>query len=225
MQIIIDAHVHIYDCFDLSDLPERSALLLTERPSENFFEKSRTDPNFAQRDETCLTRSSMYLFAGSQLITREGLEVHALLCAKKFEERKPIRDLICKIQDSGALACLPFSPGKWLGPRGKIVEDLLEQSKPGELFFSDSRLRPALWRSSHLKRAHERGFAILRGSDPLPYRGEERAIGSYGTVLNLDLQGSSPTEALKSALSSSTASSHGRNPIVAANWLRALLRM
>lgn len=124
----------------------------------------------------------LYILAGRQIVTKEGLEVLCLASTHFIEDRKwPAGDVIKSINDHGGVAAINWAPGKWFFKRGQVVRKSLEQHSPESLLICDTALRTNLWpRPELMKTAEKKGFKIIAGSDPLPFHGEERYVGSYG---------------------------------------------
>lgn len=158
----------------------------------------------AERASVCLTSrndSPLVAIAGRQIVSRERLEVLALGTCQQFESGKATETLIRDIAEAGALPVLPWGVGKWLGRRGRLVEELIEDPTLPPFFLGDSAHRPALWpRPSQFRRAEERGIKNLPGSDPLPFPNEARRVGRFGVVLNESLDLETPAQDLKRKL-------------------------
>lgn len=157
--ILVDAHVHLYDCFDLeicfssaylnfNNEAERlgqgndfvGILLLAETPrdkwfhhlSENaegkrlpcdketggwkFYRTGETGSLYARSDDN----RRLFVIAGQQFVTREGLEVLALATTHSFPEGLPIEKATASVRDAGGIPVVPWGFGKWLGRRGAV---------------------------------------------------------------------------------------------------------
>jgi hypothetical protein len=145
----------------------------------------------------------IYLLAGRQVRTREGLEVLGLLGGEGFPDGLPFDQALARVRWSGAVTVVPWGFGKWWFHRGGLVERVLRRAEPGELFLGDNsgrlrgRARPWLFRL-----AEARGLAVLPGSDPLPFPGCARLAGSYGFVLDGPFDGGRPVSSLRRLLTS-----------------------
>lgn len=231
--VIADAHVHFYDCFDLTAFLDSAAasfrdgarqlslpaetpgvLLLTERAQEDYFRLwSAGDVAAADRwslqrtDEECslVARRSdgaeLYLVAGSQIATGDGLEVLALATTREFPDGRSFRETLDSVLESGAMTVLPWGFGKWSLERGARVADAIDAASPDALFLGDNanRLR---WgsRPKLFDVASDRGFRILPGSDPLPFARHTHRAGSYGFAVPAALDGARPAESLREGL-------------------------
>jgi len=187
------------------------AIFLVERSGFNFFDdlrEGKISPGVEFRveespEEECLkiTRrhegaDPLYVIAGRQLTTYEGLEVLALAGRPAIEDGHAVGTIIEAVLGYGAVAVLNWAPGKWLFQRGRIVRRLIEQSVPGEICLADSALRP--WGvpiSALMRMGIKEGLHLLLGTDPFPFAGEERTIGTCGVLIE---EGFDPQEPVSS---------------------------
>lgn len=225
--ILVDAHVHIYDCFDLekffdaayanfksaaeqlshgSDLT--GILLLAETSKDDWFQrladyadgnelpegKDTGNWNFRRADEahSLLAESgdskNLILIAGRQIVAREGLEILALFTTERFEDGAPIEKLIDDIIDKDAVPVIPWGVGKWFGNRGKVVKKIIENHNNALFYLGDNGNRPVFWPQPKLfRQAGQRGIQVLPGSDPLPFVSESVRAGSYGFVMQTQI--------------------------------------
>jgi hypothetical protein len=124
------------------------------------------------------------VIAARQLVTRERLEVLALGTRAVLAEGRSLDATLADVRTAGATAVLPWSPGKWLGARGRLVAATLERCAGEGVLVADSSLRPrGLPLPALLRRARRLGIGLVAGSDPLPPRGEERHAGRYGVIV------------------------------------------
>ena len=143
----------------------------------------------------------LILVAGRQITTSEGLEVLALTVGSQVADGKPIAEVISAVRAAGGIPVLSWAPGKWTFGRGRIVADLIEHGAPGEFLIGDTTLRPAPMAEPLLmRRARRRGFKIVAGSDPLPIKGEETLVGSYGIACEAELDAQRPVSPLRRML-------------------------
>jgi hypothetical protein len=199
--MLADTHVHIYPFYDLglffssafrnldTDPEAELRLFLTERFDCNAYQeicrREQIGEFRVERQERCITVISpigreLSVHPGWQVITRERLEVLALdTLEKRPAEGVETERLIQELGEQGVFTILPWSLGKWSGERGRLVERLIKDEQLkfalGDPGHRGVALEPQLFR---LGREH--GRTILRGSDPLPLKGEERRVGSYG---------------------------------------------
>ncbi|MBN1349498.1 hypothetical protein JXJ21_08825 [candidate division KSB1 bacterium] len=196
-------------------------LLLTERYDCTVFEQLRESPRkFAGRGLAISATSepealrltfnqagTLYLIVGRQVVARENLEILALATGAYLDDRTyPVIDLVKKVNDANGIAVLNWAPGKWFFSRGDVVKKALDQFSPAELLLGDTSLRTTLWRTPGLmKRAQAAGFRVIAGSDPLPFPGEEKFVGSYGFSIAGEFDAEKPVASLRSLLKNSSA--------------------
>lgn len=223
----IDAHVHIYPCYDLrtaldslranlaaSGSGECCMAFLAERSDCHFFAECRERvallPGARIRVEdkgnVLLMREEgypdLYFFPGRQITTRERLEILALVTDRSVPDGLPAQEVIARVRENGGVAVVNWAPGKWFFERGKIVENLLAMNRPGTLLVGDTSLRPQGWPMPLLmKRARAMGFGLVAGSDPLPFPGEERVLGSYGMEVAAPFDPADPAVSVRTILS------------------------
>ncbi|MDD4872650.1 MAG: hypothetical protein PHR77_19030 [Kiritimatiellae bacterium] len=188
------------------------AIFLTERRDCSFFKQlkegnlplSKNNYTIEQclEDNVILVRdvqgNSLYVFAGRQIITSERLEVLSLAADLGLPDGQNIDDVIKNVLLDGGIPVLPWSPGKWFGGRGRIVEKVLHSFSPSQLLIGDTSLRPLGWpEPSLVKYAMSHGFKVIAGSDPLPFAGEERVVGKYGIVCEMDFDTNKPLSAIR----------------------------
>jgi len=246
--IIVDAHVHIYNCFDADVLLEAAAtnfrcaarnaglstaytgvLLLSETIRDNWFQQTRESIQSGQAsmqensrhwqinetpDKTVLkaTRRGndadnfqgveyIYIMAGRQIITSEGLEVLALATDSVFNDGLPLVSLLDVIRERNALPVLPWAVGKWLGKRGEILSAILKNDAQIDLCLGDNSGRPVFWRNPrHFKQALAKNMHLLPGTDPLPFSSEAGRVGSFGFMMEAELSNTQPSTDLKQLL-------------------------
>lgn len=119
---------------------------------------------------------------GQQLITSEGLEVLGMGYDATLKSGLTLSSTIAKIRHAGGWSLLAWGVGKWLGRRGRLVNDLIIAERGStDIMLADNGGRPWFWvRVPQFEIAKAEGMRILAGTDPLPLRGEEYRIGSYG---------------------------------------------
>ncbi len=195
----IDAHIHVYQCFDESimldaasdhvagyDRGEGTAVLaLTELRAYHRFRAWRDrgqvgrwtltqagEPAvlFATRDDG----RAMVILAGRQIVTQGRLGVLAIGADAEFADDQPVQNSIDATREAGAMAVLSYGIGKWRGARGRIIDAFIESAVPGELALGEIAARPFAHRPPRqFVRAAERGLTILPGSDPLIIRSNQ----------------------------------------------------
>jgi hypothetical protein len=238
--LLVDAHVHIYDCFNLQTFLEAAYLnfkthadrfrhgdrfsgilllaetskdnrfhhlfryqggndLLGDRPTDtwDFHRTAEAESLIAQSDEN----RELFLIAGRQIVTAEGLEVLALATTATYSDGLPIKEFFESVRERNEIPVIPWGVGKWLGRRGKIVSAFV-RAEAGKLFYlGDNSGRPFFWRRPiNFKIAEDLNVPILPGSDPLPFRSEQKRGGSYGFAVDTTINPLKPAECLRALL-------------------------
>ena len=143
----------------------------------------------------------LFLLAGRQIVTAERREVLALATTAKIRDGLSLLETVDTVRHQGGLAVLPWGAGKWLGKRGRLVEEFLKNANPEHLFVGDNGGRPIFWpRPSQFNTAASRSIRLLPGSDPLSLPGEMERIGSYGAMVEGKCSDDYPAESLKGLL-------------------------
>ena len=238
--ILVDAHVHIYSCFELTKFfdaarnnfrqaainlgnnqPYAAILLLAETSKDNYFDYLASlaqDNQKLSADWTIKTTSEssslilchsqgqvLYLIAGRQIVTAENLEVLSLIGKRKIEDGKPLSRVVQETVDAGAIPIIPWGVGKWLGTRGKIIEEFLDKQNFPYLFLGDNSGRPSFWLEPHyFQLAEKQGIKTLAGSDPLPLTSEFCRPGSFGFAVYETVDAKTPAQSIKQILLKST---------------------
>lgn len=249
--ILVDAHVHIYDSFELGEMLNAArlnfsnvandmglasevmgVLLLTETKNDNWFQYAREmcekqqsllaadkgwelqlTPDSAvllavqkkegHGDETLPDGMQIFIVAGRQIVTAEGLELLALVTDQTFQDGLPVSLALEAVRASGAIPVFPWAVGKWLGKRGKVLAELISRESHDGLFLGDNSGRPVFWRNpSHFKQARALNMHILPGTDPLPFANEAVRVGSFGFAVHGRLSKEQPVIDLKELLCS-----------------------
>ncbi len=196
-------------------------LLLAEGKENNVFStlyknttvESKINPrgwNFVSTGETnsilaVQNEKQLLLIAGRQLISSEKLELLSLFCPKIFPDNKySLNELAKLVTNAGGIPLLAWGVGKWLGQRGRIIQEFLKNPPVPVFFVGDNGNRPLFWRYPKLLvQAEEQGVPSLSGSDPLPIADHDLRAGSYGGGLdNVDLSTKHPADDLSQLLSS-----------------------
>lgn len=143
----------------------------------------------------------LVLVAGQQIVTSEGIEVLALTSPDRIADGTPVGDVLDELCSREIPAVLPWGVGKWIGARGQIVRDLLENRDAPGWMLGDNAGRPSLWPTPPLFRTSAgTGRPVLPGTDPLPLPGAEHGIGLYGFELSGTLSEEAPAEDLRRRL-------------------------
>jgi hypothetical protein len=226
MQLIGDAHVHVYPFYSprlALDTLRRNLVALDRNAICLAFLAERADcrffADFARNGARLLDAPveldvlgeclvlrernfpDLFLFAGRQIVTRERVEILALTTDVAPPDGLPAADTVGRIQESGGIPVISWAPGKWFFARKKVVADLLERFAPGSLLVGDTSLRPRGWLMPALmKQALADGFGLVAGSDPLPVPGEEAVMGTYGIEVDAPFAVSDPVNSVRAML-------------------------
>jgi hypothetical protein len=234
--LLVDAHVHVYDCFDISKLLdaairnfERAAnnlglnegftgvLLLAETSRDNWFQQAKlldggSNWSIEQTSDKVVlharqinqkpgNKNGLYIMAGRQIATDEGLELLALVTDCSFEDGLPIAESLSAVRKQDAIPVVPWAVGKWLGKRGKLLSKLLADEENRDLCLGDNSGRPVFWRNPvHFSLAKKSSMRLLPGTDPLPFSSEEDRVGSFGFMTQGKLTKSKPSADFKKLL-------------------------
>ena len=214
IRIHLDAHAHVYPFHDvprlllaaLGHMPriaptDLRVLCLAERADCSFFQAlaqdeirlpgdrwriAAWDPAGGVKIRHLPDHRDIWILAGRQIVPAERIEVCALFSDEPIPDGQPARDTIRAILAAGGLPALDWAPGKWLFGRGKLVRALVKEFPPAQLALVDTSLRPFGWPAPRLYSAARRqGRAVLAGSDPLPFLGEEELAGAYHCTLSI----------------------------------------
>ena len=193
-------------------------MLLSEAGGLHYFRKlqtlarsSKDTPPVSWRVEESDEEFSLFIYhndfpsmrlivaAGRQLITKEKLELLALLTEQEFEDGMTLETGVKAVSEAGGIPVCPWGVGKWMGARGEILSTYMVHQD--ELFFlGDSGGRPSFWPQPSLLKADSVKTKILSGSDPLPLIGEEIKVGSFGTYIDCECPKERPVTFLKELL-------------------------
>jgi hypothetical protein len=187
--------------------------LLVERSDASFFDQINQSPKNYENNELKFKKGSddltivveqngqsiLYIFAGRQLVTKEGLEVLSLISNLNIPDRqKSIDEVIQDVTDSGGIPALNWAPGKWFFSRGKVIARQIQEKSPTDFFLGETTLRHTLWPEPKLvNHARNKGFSVIAGSDPLPFKGEENGIGSFGFLIEGEFDSENPAQSLR----------------------------
>ena len=121
------------------------------------------------------------IVAGRQIVTAEKLEVLGVGTAGDWRDGRPIRETIDALLRSNAVPVLPWGFGKWLGRRGRIVRNLIDEYRRSSLYLGDNSGRLGIApEPGEFCLAGQAGIAVLPGSDTLPFSSEVSKTASFG---------------------------------------------
>jgi hypothetical protein len=224
----VDAHVHLHRLEDVPATfdaaatnfqraaPRRDgllgALLLTQTGRERVFESLAGHDRIGDwqlarvegEPQTQVARRGAHAVAvicGRQVRADDGLEVAALGTCRSFADGRPFEASLAEVLGSGAIAAIPWGFGKWSGIRGRKVASIMTQHEKGRVFLGDSGGRVGLGGEPALiRRARKVGIPVLAGTDPFPFAGDHRRVGSFGFLANVEPDPRGPWRALRAWL-------------------------
>jgi hypothetical protein len=142
----------------------------------------------------------LWIMAGRQVATTDGLEVLALLTTERLDEPLDLHAAIAATRAAGAIPVIPWGFGKWTFRRGATVAAALRataRGTPRHLFLGDNGGRPRAAPAPRLLREAARtDVVILPGSDPLPFADHQSRVGSFGFIAHVALGDAAPARRL-----------------------------
>jgi len=122
----------------------------------------------------------LYVFCARQVNTLEKIEVVVVGCREPIPSGLPLDQYIDKYAED-YLVILPWGVGKWLGNRGKLISELINNDSA--FILGDNGGRPKIWsKVPQFDQANEQDLPILAGSDPLPVSSFSNRAASYGCI-------------------------------------------
>ena len=144
---------------------------------------------------------NLFIVAGRQVACREGLEVLVLGTTRKFEDGRPIRELLRETEALRVPRVIPWGPGKWLFSRGRLLNQLLQEFRKPTLFLGDEGGRPGFWGyPAHFALGARLGVRDLPGTDPLPFSHDVGKVGRMGFRVPIALDRRRPAASLLRSL-------------------------
>jgi hypothetical protein len=157
------------------------SLCIVDRAGEEGFARAVESNQGAHNDSV-----QIELVPGAQIVTKERIEVLSLGRRVIGADRLSLEETVARIWDDGGFPVIPWSPGKWLGGRGRVIDQFLELSGSCRYGFGDIPMRPRFCLNNRfLKYAESHYLPILAGSDPLPIPGDESVVGMYCSAVTL----------------------------------------
>lgn len=157
------------------------------------------------KNEPCsfLARSqdrSLLVITGSQINTREGLEVLVIGNTDYIKDGLSINSILEQNRE-GMLTIIPWAVGKWLGKRGSILSKLMDTVNVNNFLLGDNAGRPWLWKNiSQFNIAAHNSLPVLAGSDPLPLDKHYQKSGTYGNLIELKFDLENPLASIVEAI-------------------------
>lgn len=148
-------------------------------------------------------KKQIVLIAGRQLISSEKLELLSLFSPKIFPDNTySLDELAALVTNEGGIPLLAWGVGKWLGKRGKVVKQFIQEPPVPQFFVGDNGNRPVFWPYPEiLAQAEKQNIMSLAGSDPLPITNHEQRAGTYGVGFDTNtLQPEQPAAELRRLL-------------------------
>jgi hypothetical protein len=146
------------------------------------------------------------IVAGRQVACREGLEVLVIGTTRRFQDGRPIREVLTETDALGVPRVIPWGPGKWFFRRGRLLKELLLEFRKPTLFLGDEGGRPGFWGyPTCFERAARLGVRDLPGTDPLPFPHDVKKVGRMGFRIRLELDATRPAASLLHALTQGVA--------------------
>lgn len=144
------------------------------------------------------TEANLWLIHGAQYRAAEGFEVLSPLISDVAKDGQSARDIINQVLERQEPVVLPWSLGKWWGPRGEALRGLLENLQSSErlVFLGDIPMRRF---GGELGRNYF-GLPSVFGSDPLPWREEVRVVGSFASKGRGEWSNERPLESVREIL-------------------------
>ena len=231
----VDAHVHFHSLERVPSTLDAAAhnfhgagarqegllgaLLLTEAAGEAVFEALKGSVpevggwRFTQapcEEQSLIARrekEAIAIICGRQVRAADGLEVLALGTCEQFPEGLPFSQAVETVRQSGALAAIPWGFGKWTGARAQRVRAMLASTDPADLFLGDNGGRvESMGAPSIIEDAERRGFRVLPGTDPFPFSTDQRRVGGFGLLADVQPTEEAPWGTLRAWLAGLDAS-------------------
>jgi hypothetical protein len=234
--VIVDAHVHYHACFDRGmffdstacnsrriafqselDRPPSTCLLFADNADQHSLRAlANAGPSVdgwrvhgtAEESSLVAKREDfrLYLIAGRQVITAEGIEVLVLASDDRIPDRLSLDETLSAAFHAEAIVALPWGFGKWWFRRGAIVKKAIvahaRGTDGGELYLGDNSGRARLYPDPAMfQLAREMGMRILPGSDPLPIPDHVHTAGRFGCLLQGQFDDQRPAHSVKRHLS------------------------
>jgi hypothetical protein len=181
---------------DLNSFDKLSTLLVKPSNVSSFTYIFNDEEDFGTLEQD---GKKILIFKAKQLVSTEKIEILTLFSNELNELGKNSVSIIEEALAENLPVILPWSPGKWLGARGKLVKEILKSELGEKVFIGDTPLR--FLNLFDKKIFSDFAKRTLRGSDPLPFAFEELEAGKFFTKLGPF--GLEPTvQALKGAFTS-----------------------
>lgn len=187
-EVAIDGHVHLTPELDFNTIARRFELhapgavpvcLLTESDRMDLYGSLCARAAADDASPHVVHESGVVLIPGRQVISAEGIEVLLYGSRDRTLEGKRAESVIENGLKAGAVVCLPWGFGKWLGRRRKLIGELVRHYTT-ELLLGDIAGRPSIWVEPLFAKSR-----VLRGADNLPIAQVSHTIGMFGSLLHV----------------------------------------
>lgn len=220
----IDAHVHFHRVEFVERTLDAAAanfgrvtspsgrfaglLLLAESAREQVFAELakrvscgrwtiRSLPAEPQTVVASLEDNEIAVVCGRQVRCEGGLEVLALGTTTRYPEGEDVGATIERVLHDGTVAVFPWGFGKWMGRARQTVESVFSASRKG-LFAGDNGGRlQLLGLPAQLRAAGHNGYRVLPGTDPFPFGGDYRRVGSFGFLAHITPEATKPWQSVR----------------------------
>ena len=155
--------------------------------------------NLTRDDGACI-----HVIAGSQVVSRERIEVLLLGTRTRIGDGLPLDAVLQCASEREGWTVLPWGVGKWIGKRGALVASAFG-ARPGSagVWACDNGNRPWFWPEPELiGRQRKLGVPVFRGTDPLRIPGDTLRIGSFGNRIVCDFDPERPFGSVDKAIRS-----------------------
>ena len=225
MKVYIETHAHFYPVFDLEIFLKSfiantklknsdssvGIIFLTESSNFNYFdvfsERYRVNDFVIKRvSDYVLEFESdsklIYFIKSKQVVTKEKIELLIVGFNYIGDGEESVKIIDSSIEKD-ALIILPWGFGKWNFRKKKHIKELINKYSEYDLFFlGDNVSRTVNFLSNDIfEFAKKKGIRVLNGSDPLPFKGEDKYVGKFYVELIInEFNKNYPYESLKNIL-------------------------
>ncbi len=198
-----DSFLFLTECAGIDRFAELQDMVGKKRPEDNFTTELTKESSTLR----IITEGGQRLFvvSGRQIVTAEKLEILAVGLNREYPDGVPLYEALVELEkEESCLKILPWGVGKWLGKRGGLLAESIGSWKGCILFLGDNGNRPSLWPKSKLfQGVAGKCLYDLPGSDPFPFPGQEKKVGTSGFFFPATLQGDRPFSSLIAQISRS----------------------
>ncbi len=148
---------------------------------------------------------------GQQINSEEKIELLLFGMDGFSLEGLNIENILEQAKKHKALVILPWGVGKWLGLRGRIINQLISSYPVGSFYLGDNGNRPFFWQNiPQFSLAKKKKISILRGSDPIGGTPQQlKRVGAFGSIVQQSLNFQDPLHSLQESLLQGSLTSYG----------------